>query len=84
MTMNNKALNAYRNVHIASAVPYADGIQLIQMLFDGLIETLSASKAKSNEKILPRNAAFSIARQALFMGCRIRWTLKRAVTWRAT
>ena len=36
-----RAANAYRNVEVASAVPYADSIQLIQMLFDGLIASLS-------------------------------------------
>mgnify|MGYP000403101795 CR=1 FL=1 len=50
MTMNNKALNAYRNVHVASAVPYADGIQLIQMLFDGLLETLSSVEGEIERK----------------------------------
>ena len=41
MTLNKRAANAYRNVEVASAVPYADSIQLIQMLFDGLIASLS-------------------------------------------
>ena len=40
MAINNKALNAYRNVHAASGVHYADGMQLIQMLFDGLVKFL--------------------------------------------
>jgi len=50
MAMNNKALNAYRNVHISSAVPYADGIQLIQMLFDGLVDTLAAAEGEIERK----------------------------------
>ena len=58
MTMNNKALNAYRNVHIASAVPYADGIQLIQMLFDGLIETLSAVEGEIERKNIAEKCRF--------------------------
>ena len=41
MTLNKRAANAYRNVEVASAVPYADSVQLIQMLFDGLIASLS-------------------------------------------
>ena len=41
MTLNKRAANAYRNVEVSSAVPYADSIQLIQMLFDGLIASLS-------------------------------------------
>ena len=41
MTLNKRAANAYRNVEVSSAVPYADSVQLIQMLFDGLIASLS-------------------------------------------
>ena len=41
MTLSKRAANAYRNVEVSSAVPYADSIQLIQMLFDGLIASLS-------------------------------------------
>jgi|TARA_B110000238_G_C15900618_1_gene341855 flagellar protein FliS len=50
MAVNNKALNAYRNVHVASAVPYADGIQLIQMLFDGLVDALSSAEGEIERK----------------------------------
>tara|TARA_B110000977_G_scaffold198710_1_gene284182 strand:- start:1251 stop:1667 length:417 start_codon:yes stop_codon:yes gene_type:complete len=46
MAMNKKALNAYNNVHVASATPYADGIQLIQMLFDGLVDALSSAEGE--------------------------------------
>ena len=49
MAMNKKALNAYHNVHVA-AVPYADGIQLIQMLFDGLIDSLSSAEGEIKRK----------------------------------
>ena len=41
MAVNKKALNAYRNVGASSAVLYADRVQLIQMLFDGLLATLA-------------------------------------------
>jgi|TARA_B110000503_G_scaffold32659_1_gene53090 flagellar protein FliS len=47
---NNKALNAYHNVHVGSAVPYADGIQLIQMLFDGLVDALSSAEGEIERK----------------------------------
>ncbi|MDA7851913.1 flagellar export chaperone FliS [Porticoccaceae bacterium] len=50
MAMNNKALNAYRNVHVSSGVSYADGIQLIQMLFDGLIEALAGAEGEIERK----------------------------------
>jgi flagellar protein FliS len=50
MAVNNKALNAYRNVHVASAVPYADGVQLIQMLFDGLVDALSSAEGEIERK----------------------------------
>ena len=50
MTMNKRAANAYRNVEVSSAVPYADSIQLIQMLFDGLIASLSDAEGHFERK----------------------------------
>tara|TARA_B110000977_G_C10860761_1_gene409665 strand:+ start:278 stop:694 length:417 start_codon:yes stop_codon:yes gene_type:complete len=50
MSVNKKALNAYNNVHVASATPYADGIQLIQMLFDGLVDALSSAEGEIRRK----------------------------------
>ena len=50
MALNSKALNAYHNVHIASAVPYADGVQLIQMLFDGLVDALAKAEGEIERK----------------------------------
>ncbi|MBT5106361.1 MAG: flagellar export chaperone FliS [Porticoccaceae bacterium] len=50
MALNSKALNAYHNVHIASAVPYADGVQLIQMLFDGLVDALATAEGEIERK----------------------------------
>ena len=41
MAYNTRGANAYRNVNVSSAVPYADSIQLIQMLFDGLMTSLA-------------------------------------------
>ena len=41
MAYNKNGVNAYRNVNVSSAVPYADSIQLIQMLFDGLLNSLA-------------------------------------------
>ena len=41
MAYNKRGVNAYRNVSVSSAVPYADSIQLIQMLFDGLLTSLA-------------------------------------------
>ena len=50
MTLNKRAANAYRNVEVSSAVPYADSIQLIQMLFDGLIASLSDAEGHFERK----------------------------------
>ena len=41
MTFNQRGINAYRNVNVSSAVPYADSVKLIQMLFDGLMTSLA-------------------------------------------
>ncbi|MGY8802582.1 MAG: flagellar export chaperone FliS, partial [Pseudomonadales bacterium] len=39
--MNRKAMNAYRSVGVSSGVEYADSVQLVQMLFDGLLAALA-------------------------------------------
>ena len=41
MAVNRKAMNAYRSVGVASGVEYADSVQLVQMLFDGLLAALA-------------------------------------------
>jgi len=48
-----KALESYGAVKIESVVNDANGVQLIQMLFDGLLESLSAAKGHlmHNDKI---------------------------------
>jgi flagellar protein FliS len=67
MAVNNKALNAYRNVHAASAVPYADGMQLIQMLFDGLVDSLSAAEGEITRKnIIGKSKAINRATSIIY------------------
>jgi len=41
MAVNKKAMNAYRSVGVTSGVEYADSVQLVQMLFDGLLAALA-------------------------------------------
>ena len=41
MTYSTRGVYAYRNVNVSSDVPYADSIQLIQMLLDGLMTSLA-------------------------------------------
>jgi len=44
MRTNHKAIAAYGDVKVSTGVASADGVQLIQMLFDGLLESLAATK----------------------------------------
>ena len=39
-----RALDSYSSVHVSTGVLGADSVQLIQMLFDGLVDSLSAAK----------------------------------------
>ncbi|MGB1159098.1 MAG: flagellar export chaperone FliS [Porticoccaceae bacterium] len=41
MALNQRAVEEYRGVQVTSAVSYANGIQLIQMLFNGLLDALT-------------------------------------------
>ena len=66
MTLNKRAANAYRNVEVASAVPYADSIQLIQMLFDGLIASLSDAEGHfERNAIKGKNASIGRANKII-------------------
>ena len=44
MRANQKAIAAYGDVKVTTGVSSANGVQLIQMLFDGLLESLAATK----------------------------------------
>ena len=44
MRTNHKAIAAYGDVKVTTGVASADGVQLIQMLFDGLLESLATAK----------------------------------------
>jgi flagellar protein FliS len=44
MRTNHKAIAAYGDVKVTTGVSSANGVQLIQMLFDGLLESLAATK----------------------------------------
>jgi len=44
MRANHKAIASYGDVKVTTGVASANGVQLIQMLFDGLLESLAATK----------------------------------------
>ena len=50
MRARQKAIDSYGEVNVVSGVNSADNVQLIQMLFDGLVESLKLQKVdKGNE-----------------------------------
>ena len=68
MKRHAKALNAYQDVNVSSAVPYADGVQLIQMLFDGLIDSLSAAEGHLVRKSIKEKSGGVYRASNLIMG----------------
>ena len=50
MRINHKALESYGAVKVATGVSGANSVQLIQMLFDGLLESLSTAKGHITHK----------------------------------
>jgi flagellar protein FliS len=50
MGFGNRGVAAYRNVSVSSAVPYADSVHLIQMLFDGLMVSLADAEGHIERK----------------------------------
>ena len=53
MIHTTRGANAYRNVNVSSAVPYADSVQLIQMLFDGLMASLADAEGHFERNDIP-------------------------------
>jgi len=56
MAVNHKAMNAYKDVQVSSAVSYADGVQLIQMLFDGLMDALNDAETHIHRKDIAKKS----------------------------
>ena len=50
MRINHKALESYGAVKVETGVSGANSVQLIQMLFDGLLESLSTAKGHITHK----------------------------------
>ena len=46
MAFRKKGLASYGEVEVQSGTAYADSVQLIQMLFDGLIDSLAAAEGQ--------------------------------------
>ena len=62
MAPNKKAMNAYRSVGVTSAVDYAAAVQLIQMLFNGLMDSLADAEGHiSRNDIAGKNQSISRA-----------------------
>ena len=50
MAFRKKGLASYGEVNVKAGVAYADSVQLIQMLFDGLIDSLSVAEGQIERK----------------------------------
>mgnify|MGYP006140003863 CR=1 FL=1 len=62
MRINHKALESYGAVKVVTGVSGANSVQLIQMLFDGLLESLSTAKGHITHKdITEKSKALSRA-----------------------
>jgi len=61
MNMRERALASYGDVKVSTGVTGADNVQLIQMLFDGLLESLATAKGQI-ERGMIEDKSKSIAR----------------------
>ena len=62
MSSASRAINAYVNTEIDTAVPGADGHRLVSMLFDGALTAVADAKVKLSRGDIPgRGAAISKA-----------------------
>ena len=61
MNMRQRALASYGDVKVSTGVSGADNVQLIQMLFDGLIESLATARGQIERGMIEEKSK-SIAR----------------------
>jgi flagellar secretion chaperone FliS len=61
MRAYQKALESYGNVQVVTGVATANNVELIQMLFDGLIESLAAAKGHMQHNAIEEKSS-SLAR----------------------
>ena len=58
MRANQRAIQSYGDVKVTSGVSSANNVQLIQMLFDGLLESLVAARGGAlNQGKMERSSA---------------------------
>jgi flagellar protein FliS len=71
MSSASRAINAYVNTEIDTAVPHADGHRLVSMLFDGALTAVADAKLKLSRGDIPgRGAAISKAIAIVEQGLR--------------
>ena len=61
MRANSRAIQSYGDVKVGTGVANASNVQLIQMLFDGLLESMSATRGHIQHKNIQEKSK-SIAR----------------------
>ena len=67
MRARQKAIDSYGEVNVVSGVNSADNVQLIQMLFDGLIESLDKAVGHIQRKELKdKNETIGRAQKIIF------------------
>ena len=67
MAFRKKGLASYGEVSVQAGTAYADSVQLIQMLFDGLIDSLSAAEGQIERKeIQAKGESLSRATRIVF------------------
>lgn len=67
MSLRNKALKSYGQVKVQSGVAYADNIQLVQMLFDGLCDSLAEAEGQiQRNEIAAKGKSLSRASRIVF------------------
>ena len=84
MRAYTRAAQSYGSVQLVTGVASADNVQLIQMLFDGLAESLASARGHiENGNIVDKSNALSRASRIVVV-CKARWILSAAVSWPTT
>ncbi len=80
MRINHKALESYGAVKVVTGVSGANSVQLIQMLFDGLLESLSTAKGHITHKDIAEKSKPCPAPVGSFWASKMHWISKKGVS----
>ena len=84
MRANSRAIQSYGDVKVSSGVATANNVQLIQMLFDGLLESLSTARGHIQHKNITEKSKAIARASRIVIGLQGALDFEKAAIWLTT